>query len=270
MLRGMTNLVERAYRTYSSRLALGHEQLRLPNAVASRDRALSDIYEANFVARVRAQTPAEIASLLGELEEVFAGSDHRLVLWDPQTPAAFEAQLVLDGFRPHNELVMLALEGELRRRGPEVSIRAAVSEADVRSLADMHWLDHQEEFTLGFHPPWDRAVTERFAAAKRQKAPDVRYFIADIDGVDCGFFSAWGGVDGVGQVEDLFTRPEFRGRGIGTALVAHCVDDARAHGAEVVLVAPRADDTPKQMYLALGFRPLCVQRSYLKHLEAGA
>jgi GNAT superfamily N-acetyltransferase len=68
----------------------------------------------------------------------------------------------------------------------------------------------------------------------------------------------------VGQVEDLFTRQEFRGRGIGSALVAHCVDDARARGAGPIIVNPRADDTPRAMYAALGFRPLCVQRSLLK------
>jgi len=263
----MTNLVERAYRTYCGRLALGHEQLRLATAVAVRDRALSDIYEANFVASVRAQTPAEIASLLRELDEVFAESEHRYLLWDPQLPATCEAQLVLDGYQSQNELVMLALETELQRRGSDVSIRAAVSEADFRSLEELQWLDHQEEFRLGFHPPWERSVTARLAAAKRQKAPHVRYFIASVGDVDCGFFSAWGGIDGVGQVEDLFMHPDFRGQGIAMALIAHCVDDARAHGADVVLVGARANDTPKQMYAALGFRPLCVQRSYFKLLK---
>ena len=74
-------------------------------------------------------------------------------------------------------------------------------------------------------------MTAQIVAAKRVKAPAVRYYLARADGVDCAFFSAWPGENGVGQVEDLFTRADFRGRGIGTALIAACVDDARARGA---------------------------------------
>src|SRR5882672_2569888 len=66
------------------------------------------------------------------------------------------------------------------------------------------------------------------------------------------------------HVEDLFTRADFRGRGIGTALISACVADARARGAGPILIGARPTDTPKHMYAALGFRPLCVQRNYLK------
>jgi GNAT superfamily N-acetyltransferase len=117
---------------------------------------------------------------------------------------------------------------------------------------------------MGFHDAWPRAITEQLVASKRAKAPSVRYFIARADGVDCAFFSAWPGENGVGKLEDLFTRAEYRGRGIGTALIAACVDDARARGAGPVLIGARLDDTPKQMYASLGFRPLCYQRSYLR------
>jgi hypothetical protein len=40
--------------------------------------------------------------------------------------------------------------------------------------------------------------------------------------------------------------------------------DSRPRGAGPVLIGARANDTPKQMYAALGFRPLCIQRSYVK------
>jgi GNAT superfamily N-acetyltransferase len=101
---------------------------------------------------------------------------------------------------------------------------------------------------------------------KRRKSPDVQYFIARVDDVDCGFFSAWPGANGVGQVEDLFTLAGYRGQGIGTALLAACVDDARARGAGPIIICARTEDTPKQMYAAMGFRPLCVQHGYLKQV----
>lgn len=69
---------------------------------------------------------------------------------------------------------------------------------------------------------------------------------------------------GVGKVEDLFTAPAFRHRGIATALIAHAVDDARQRGAGPVLIGADANDTPKAMYSAMGFRPLLMYRSFVK------
>ena len=96
------------------------------------------------------------------------------------------------------------------------------------------------------------------------QCPPLRFWIARAEGSDCAFFSSWPGTNGIGKVEDLFTLPEFRGRGIGTALIAHAVLDARERGAGPVLIGALTDDAPKHMYAGLGFRPLCVMREYLK------
>ena len=66
----------------------------------------------------------------------------------------------------------------------------------------------------------------------------------------------------MGKVEDLFTDPDFRGRGVASALIASAVADARERGAGPVLVGARPDDTPRLMYAAMGFRPLCLTRAY--------
>jgi GNAT superfamily N-acetyltransferase len=92
----------------------------------------------------------------------------------------------------------------------------------------------------------------------------VSDLIARADGVDGAFFSAWPGENGVGKLEDLFARAEYRGRGIGTVLIAACVDDAHARDASPVRIGARLGNTPKQMYASLGFRPLCYPRSYLR------
>jgi GNAT superfamily N-acetyltransferase len=100
--------------------------------------------------------------------------------------------------------------------------------------------------------------------SKQFKAPALSFWLARVDDSEAAFFSSWPGLDGVGIVEDLFTRPEFRRRGIATALIAHCVADARARGAGPVAISARAADTPKHMYAAFGFRPVAISRSYLK------
>jgi ribosomal protein S18 acetylase RimI-like enzyme len=262
----MSNLVARAYETSQGWLALGHERVDVECAALVREPASPSIYDANFAASVRAESSQEIDTLLAELERAFAGIAHRHVLWDPGMPQPFEARLVLEGWQRHNDLVTLVLEGALAERGPNLALRPVETDDDWRAIEALHWLDHQEEVALGFHDAWERSVTEEIVATKRRKSPAVRYFLARVDGVDCGFFSAWPGSNGVGQLEDLFTRAEFRGRGIGRALTAACVDDARARGAGPVVLGARASDTPKLMYAAQGFRPLCLQRSYLKHV----
>ena len=82
------------------------------------------------------------------------------------------------------------------------------------------------------------------------------------------YLASWEGIDGVGQVEDLFTHPDHRHRGLATALLHHGIADCRAHGAGPVVIVADPTDTPKQIYAALGFRPVAIKRSYRKSLEA--
>ena len=259
----MADLVARAFESLFGWTARGHEVVELPLAHLVRDARVPLVWDANLVGRVRARTPAEIDAVLAAADAAFAGLSHRHYFWDPGMPQEFEARLLLEGYEADDDLV-LVLEGELAQRGPALEVRACESDADWRALEALCRLDHEEEVAQGFHEPWDYEVTRQVVAAKRVKAPDVRYVLARVEGVDCAFFSAWPGENGVGQVEDLFTRADFRGRGIGTALIAACVDDARKRGAGPILIGARVNDTPKQMYAALGFRPLCVQRSYVK------
>jgi GNAT superfamily N-acetyltransferase len=256
-------LLARAYESIVGWLACGHETRTQPLARFVRDPRMPVVYDANFVAEVRARTPDEIETVLAAADSMYRELDHRSFHWDPWMPVEFEARLVLEGYEAE-ELVVLVLEGPLGTRGPRVEIRPAQSDADWDVLGQLLREDHDEEVRMGFHDPWDESVTRQLLAAKRAKGPHVRYSLARVDGEDCAFFSGWPGENGVGQVEDLFTNAKFRGRGIATALIAACVEDARARGAGPVLISARPNDTPKHMYAALGFRPLCVERRYVK------
>jgi len=258
------DLLRRAYDTELAWLALGHTRREARWHHFVREPRAPDVYDANFAAFPSAAAPDEIEAAIAELEAEFAGAEHRQVFWDPATPLPYEARLVLDDYTPHDEVV-LVLEGALDvTPRADVAIRPAARDADWDAITELCWQDHQEEVKKGFHGPWPRAVTERVVACKRWKAPAVQFFLARVDGVDCGFFSGFPGENGVGVVEDLFTRDDFRGRGVATALLAACVADARARGAGPVLISARSEDTPKHMYAAMGFRPLCVRRAYLR------
>lgn len=102
------------------------------------------------------------------------------------------------------------------------------------------------------------------AVRDAQGKAGVRHWIAYAEDQPGAYLSSWVAPNGVGQVEDLFTHPDFRRRGLATGLIQHGVADCRARGAREVFLIADPGDTPKQMYAALGFRPLALLREYRK------
>jgi GNAT superfamily N-acetyltransferase len=257
------DLLRRVFDARAAYNELGNTVVEEPRARFVRNADTPQVHDANLVSWVRAEADDEIDGVLARADEVYAELHHRKVMIDPDTPPAFEARLVLEGYEPHAH-VELVLEGEVRALPSPGDLRLVESDADWRSLTALWQLDHEEEVAKGQHDPWGPGVTEQMVAAKRVKAPDLRFWLARVDDTDAAFFSSWPGPEGVGIVEDLFTRPEFRRRGTATALIAHSVADARERGAGPVAISARVNDSPKYMYVALGFRPSCISRSYLK------
>lgn len=249
---------------------LGNEVVAEDGVRWVRNPACAEIYDANHGTAVRAATPEAVEAVLRRVDELFAGHAHRTFKVDPGTPAAFEARLLLDGYAGETELQLL-LTGDLRADPPPADIRPVDGPADWASLARLTRRDHEEEAERAARPPYARSVTTAMVATKRAKAPALQFFLARRDGEDCAFFSSWPGPEGsgVGKVEDLFTSPEHRHQGIATALIAHAVADARARGADAVLIGADPTDTPKDMYAAMGFAPVCPLRSYTKRLPGG-
>jgi len=239
-------LTDRVLAADAGYFALGNEVFEHLGAKFLRNRASPDIYDANHVADARPTTPAQIEEMLVAIDREFADVKHRRFIVDHRTPPEFVARLVLDGYEREDVLVSL-LDGELLGPAPEeFDIRPVESEADW----DAYW-----ELML---KDWHEHIA---------KQPPVQYFMAYVRNRPVAYFNSWAGIDGVGQVEDLFTLPRFRKRGIARALIHHCVADARAKGAGPVIIAADPTDTPKRIYAAMGFRPLVVQSHYTKPLN---
>ena len=91
----------------------------------------------------------------------------------------------------------------------------------VRGLARYEKLEHEVE-----------ATADGIAAALFGSAPRVFCDLAEADGEVAGFamwfytFSTFVGRPGI-YLEDLFVRPEFRGRGLGKGLIVNLADAAR-------------------------------------------
>ena len=86
-------------------------------------------------------------------------------------------------------------------------------------------------------PEEAKATKEQILESFFCESPQVFCEIVEVDGAIAGFaiwflnFSTWQGKHGI-YLEDLFVRPEFRGRGFGKALLAHlaAVCEKRGYG----------------------------------------
>jgi GNAT superfamily N-acetyltransferase len=260
------DIIRRAIAVNEANLELGNEVFEAEGATFVRNRDAHDIRDANFVAGVRASPPADIDRLLARADAEFAHSPHRRFECDLETPPAFEARLALDGYVLDRTLIML-LEGPLRGDAPPHDIRPLEEHAGGWAAFEaLHVIDWEEGRKKQGREPAP-ATERRMAAVQRQKAPPVRYFLAYADGEARGYFNAWEGQDGVGQVENLFVHPEWRHRGLATSLVHRCVADARARGADPIVIGADPTDTPMRMYAAMGFRPVAVKRAWWKSVQ---
>jgi GNAT superfamily N-acetyltransferase len=258
------NVIERAVETLHGYLELGNDVVDGPHARYVRCPPCPTVYDANCVTRIRARTDDDIAALAAETDGHFGALPFRSFRLDPFTPPGVEARLALDGTEG-DDVIELLLEGPLRAEPRRHDIRPVADEDDWRSLGQLMRMDHEETNARHGRDCWPPDVTDQMVIQKRRKAPHVQFFLARLDGDDVGFFSAWPGAEGtgVGKVEDLFTAPTARHRGVATALIAHAVADARHRGARDVLIGADPADTPKRMYADLGFRPLLLGRSLL-------
>lgn len=264
----MADLLARCAATEAAYFELGNEVSDLGLARVVRNPRTPDVWDSNCVTRVRADG-ADIEVLLTEMDRRYADLSHRSVKVDPFTPTAMEARLLLEGYL-FDTMIHLVLpeDSDVRPRAgaAEVTVREVHGDADWRSLARLARADHEEAALNEGRVAWSPEVTAQMVARKRLRSSELPYFLASRSGVDVAYSCAWSGTDEdrVGMVEDLFTDPTFRHRGIATTLISHSVARSRRHGAGPVMIGAAADDTPRVMYAALGFRPLFVTRSYVR------
>jgi len=247
-------------------LALGHEIVSTEDALLVRNLALHDIWDANHAQRITAATPPAIDRLLARLDEVYAASAHRRLDCDFTTPPGLEARLVLEGFHRRDFLVML-LEGEPRGRAGTPEIRACAGAEAWKAFTALKVADWKELAARISLAPSDK-VGEDLARTARLREGVVRYWLAFDGGEPRGFLCSWEGIDGVGQVEDLYVHPDARGRGVAAALLHHGVADCRRHGAKAVVIVADAGDTPKSAYARMGFAPVAVKREYVRRVTS--
>ena len=248
-------------RMYFAHRALGCQITPGPGCIAVRQDVGSLVYDVNHV---QIAGEADPEAVLEFAEETFSDRPYRQVFVTPFTSPALVARLAHEGFEPDPHLIGL-LKGELRGPAPaDIEIRLVESAMDWAHLARLVRADHVEESAKPGGPQLSEEFTRQIQAVRRLDEHEVQFFTAWDFGEPVGFFSSWPGVGGVGIVEDLFTLPSHRNRGIARALIHHCVSDARKRGAGPILIGSEPNDTPKEIYRAMGFEPACLAHGWLK------
>ena len=255
------DLIARAYETAERYLALNCETFVADGATFIRDRSLPNRYDANHVYGVTASSSAEIDALLHRVEAEYAGYGQRAFNLGRLTPPQFIARLSLDGGYTWRDSLQLVLDGGVKATPRPADIRLVEDESQWQAVFDL------ERMWWETDPPDARAPLGQTLSYMQGRSPQVRCWLAYVDGVPRAFLNSWEGENGVGQVEDLFTHPDFRHQGLATALLVHCVADARAHDAGPVIIGAAPDDTPRLMYAALGWRPLYVVRHVVRRIN---
>jgi ribosomal protein S18 acetylase RimI-like enzyme len=216
---------------------------------------LKRVHDLNFL---RAENPGDATAteLAAEAERVqgAAGIAHRRVnVRSEEQRERFEPQFVALGWEPQRFVLMV------QRRGPDRPADDEVREVDEPTLRAL-WAEGIRDQPHGK----DERLVQQILEHRRAvcKAMSTRLFAAEADGKLVAHTELYS-EDGVGQVENVVTLPDYRGRGLARSLVLRAVAESHAAGNLTFLVAD-ADDWPQRLYERLGFETVGRYARFLK------
>ena len=257
------DIIEKIAATYSWQKAVGHEvrETGLCRIVRDLDNPL--IWDVNHISLIRAASGEGIDRVFNDAADLLGACGHTVVHVDPLTPPLVEARLAAADYWDHTPILQMVLSGPLEVSPKEFDIRPVTDPDDWTSLGEMM---HENflETGLTVSPELALEISLGLLAANRLKAPEFQFFIVRIEGQDCGYGGGGFCPGAMGIVEDIFTRPAFRSRGVASAVIARAVDYGRSRGAEEIQIGAVASGTAKHLYAGLGFKPVCITRQYVK------
>lgn len=220
------------------------------------------VWDANHADTVTAETDLDIASVFAAMDARLGHTPWRVVHTDCFTPDAFLGRLALDGFQEQPVTIQMVLQGELSDRGAMVEIRPVVDDTDWVAMHRLVALDHAEgrrTANLDLTPEFTTSVVTGY----RSKTAHYHFNLVIQDGEPVAYGAHAIAPNGVGMIEDLFTLPTARRRGVATAMIAAFSDRLRASGCRTIFLGALASEHPKHLYARLGFRPVGLARAWV-------
>jgi ribosomal protein S18 acetylase RimI-like enzyme len=217
---------------------------------------LNLVHDLNFL---RAEEPGDATAeeLTGEAERVqgAAGIGHRRVnVRSEAQRKRLEPRFVELGWKPERFVLMV------QQRGPDRPAEHEVREVDEPALRPL-WAKAIRTQPHGKDETLVQQILEHRRAVGQ--AITTQLFAAEVDGKLVAHAELYS-EDGVGQVENVFTLSDYRGRGLARSLVLRGVAESHAAGNDLTFLVADADDWPQQLYEKLGFETVGQYARFLK------
>jgi GNAT superfamily N-acetyltransferase len=251
---------------YAWHRGLGNEGIENDQYKLVIDREHPSVWSSNHISSVRAGTEAEIHAVFEMMDDAFEHCRHRFVSGDCFTSPQFLAHLALRDYRELTPTLQMVLSGDLAPiLAPRLDLREVNGNRDWDIVAQLVRADHDEGARTNrtiLPDEVSKGIVEGF---KKTSGP-CTMFLASMDGVECAYGMAVHCPNGLGMVEDLYTLPNYRRRGVASAIISHCVSVLRQAGNEVVFLGAHITERPKHLYNKLGFKPLMLTREFVLEL----
>jgi ribosomal protein S18 acetylase RimI-like enzyme len=215
------------------------------------------VHDLNFLRadRADAATAEELAAEAERVQGAAAGVRHRRVnLRTADELERLEPGFVRLGWEPQRFVLML------HRRGPDREPTAEIREVDEPDIRPL-WA----EGIRGQPHGRDETLVQQILEHRRLalEAMPTRLFAAELGGRLVAHAELYS-ENGIGQVENVVTLPDYRGLGLARALVLHGVAASKADGNELTFLVADADDWPQKLYERLGFETIGRYGRFLK------
>ncbi|HEX7255489.1 MAG TPA: GNAT family N-acetyltransferase [Gaiellaceae bacterium] len=242
----MPDVLERVQRFEREVEMAGSQTVESPFGVGVLEPALPLRHDSNYFLVERLPIGAGAQELAAEADRILGGAGlaHRAVItFDADLGAKLEPPFRDLGWNIRRHIWMAQLREP--DRAPDLSIVREVGEADLRPSRTEEILRY----------PWgSEDVARQLLDAKPLlgERATTRFFGVPVEGEIVSWADLYV-AQGVGQVEDVATKEEHRGKGYASAVVLHAAQEARAAGADLVFLVADGDDWPKALYGKLGF-----------------
>lgn len=254
---------EQIVQAYRWQRGLGNEVVQTPFARIVANVVRPEVWDANHADAVTAETDAEIDAILAALERHLGHSNWRVVHTDPYTPDRFMARLALDGYVEQPATIQMVLERDLPASSG-ILVEPVETMADWQALAALVRRDHEEGArTGGKLLPAD--MTDAIVSGYRAKDGPYRFHMAWVDDQPVAYGALAAAPSGAGMIEDLFTLPSYRRRGIASAMIGQFAAALTTQGCTCIFLGALVGEQARHLYAKLGFRPLLLTRCWVRH-----
>ncbi|MFN2590907.1 MAG: GNAT family N-acetyltransferase [Actinomycetota bacterium] len=222
------------------------------------------IYDANQAGVLTAHDAVTADDVLRELTPALrkAGAAFEHVeFWDPPNPCPALEEIAARSEQRGWDVDMVFEADPTLDPSPEVEVR------EVDPLDDRVWAAHASTRQM-FGQTLSGDVLEQMDRMAREVVvpAGLRIFAGTIGDELAGLVNLLS-LNGVGYLDSVVTMPDFRRRGVATAIVLHVVERSLDGGDRIVHLLADEGDPPQRLYERLGFRVRARVGSATRRLE---